>query len=63
MDATKNTEFKKTLQKVMVELLQERVNVIQKIDGEDYPEKETDQKCIEELDKVIQSVLYYLQNF
>lgn len=63
METTKKLEFKKTLQKTMVELLQERLNLIQKIDGEDYPEKETDKKCIEELDKVIQSVLYYLQNF
>lgn len=63
MDATKNSEFKKTLQKMMVEMCQERLNIIQKIDGEDYPEKEIDQKCIEEIDKVIQSVLYYLQNF
>ena len=58
-----NTEFRETIHKVMVELFQERLTIIEKLNGEDYPEMEVDKKCLEEMDKVIRSILEYLKYF
>ena len=65
-----NTEIRETIQKIMVELFQERLVIINKINDDDYQatdsgllEKDTDNKCIVEMDKVIQSILDYLKHF
>ena len=51
------------LQKVMIELWQEKLNIKLKLRDENYDERETDIKYNEELDKVIQSILDYLKYY
>ena len=55
------SELREFLQKVMIELWQEKLNIKLKLRDEDYDERETDIKYNEELDKVIQSILDYLK--
>ena len=57
------SELREFLQKVMIELWQEKLNVKLKLRDEDYDERETDIKYNEELDKVIQSILDYLKYY
>ena len=57
------SDLREFLQKVMIELWQEKLNVKLKLRCEDYDERETDIKYNEELDKVIQSILDYLKYY
>ena len=57
------SELREFLQKVMIELWQEKLNIKLKLRDEDYDERETDIKYNEELDKVIQSILDYLKYY
>ena len=55
------SELREFLQKVMIELWQEKLNIKLKLRDENYDERETDIKYNEELDKVIQCILDYLK--
>ena len=55
------SELREFLQKIMIELWQEKLNIKLKLRDENYDERETDIKYNEELDKVIQSILDYLK--
>ena len=55
------SEIREAFQKIMIELLQEKISLRKKLSGENYDERETDIKYNEELDKVIQCILDYLK--
>lgn len=57
------SDLREFLQKVMIELWQEKLNIKLKLRDEEYDERETDIKHNEELDKVIQSILDYLKYY